>query len=141
MMEKTINNVDNYNETDLAYIAGYIDGEGTFSVGKGFIEVQIANTHLPTLDWLRRLFGGSIARQNNRPENYKPAYSLRLRSRKAERLCKDILPYLDQKQEECRLLLRFQATMVYRGKEVPQEIKDIRQNIDTELRRLKRVEY
>jgi len=59
-------------EADLAYIAGFLDGEGCFTFTSS-VTVKAAITHLPTLEWLQTLFGGSL-REHNSPTHKKKAW-------------------------------------------------------------------
>ena len=59
--------------TDIAWAAGFIDGEGSIMIGRSWptenngvktvkhhLRIQLANTHRPSLDMLQSLFGGAI---------------------------------------------------------------------------------
>jgi hypothetical protein len=62
-----------WTETELAYLAGIIDGEGCFTLHREknshrfASQLQIGNTDLRLLEWVKTRFGGSVnfERRNN----------------------------------------------------------------------------
>lgn len=56
----------NLSETDWAYVAGILDGEGCIRDQKQTHSrhvqptIRVANTYLGLVEWLRKIFGGSI---------------------------------------------------------------------------------
>lgn len=64
-----------------------------------------------------------------------------LKGEKAIKLINDLLPFLEEKKPQAKLLLEFFNTGSYRGKEVPLNVKKKRAKIDKALRELKKVEY
>lgn len=57
----------------LAYLAGFIDGEGSFIVSKhnnkdilyNFV-LKVGNTDLKVLNWIQQNFGGKLNKRNRR---------------------------------------------------------------------------
>lgn len=108
--------LDFLSDVDLAYIAGFIDGEGCICVhrrGKvgekeksiyAFI-VTIANTDKSVIQYLHSVLGGCIA-NNNKRNGHKTCYVLHLNPRKAYKLLKKLLPYLRVKKKQAELAIK-----------------------------------
>ena len=104
-------------QTDYAYIAGYIDGDGCFDIRKQFIKnrmsprfpmaIIISSVNREILDWAKINFGGSINKKTLVPENNKPVYYFTLRKKKAIPLTQKITTYLVEKIEHAKLFLSF----------------------------------
>ena len=104
------------NKTDLAYIAGLVDGEGSiytsyqpsrvqelprYNVG---IAIQMADKE--PLAFLQSLFGGRIILRKKMSENRKPLYYWRLTNFQAQPLLEAIKPYLLVKRAQAEIALR-----------------------------------
>lgn len=96
--------------SDLAYIAGYLDGEGCFSVGRHWkISIICENTHRPTIEWLHSIFNGSFsARIFKRKPQWRPTYRWQVVGNDALSVCQIIAPYLREKTEQALLLIAIQ---------------------------------
>lgn len=105
--------------TDLAYIAGLIDGEGCISAnhrgltkdGLQFynIYIQIVMTDRGPLELMEALYGGKIyARQSSKRKygNYKMPYHWQVCGEKAYKLLMDIKPYLIAKRPQAEVAFR-----------------------------------
>lgn len=100
-------------ETDLAYIAGLVDGEGSFTVGRYKVKsqkslayrayFQIANTHVPILQKIKSFWGGRIVEQGIG----KKCYALTFSTNQIREILPSILPYLVIKKEQGGVLLDF----------------------------------
>jgi len=98
--------------TDFAYAAGYIDGDGCFYIGKttnkktGRIRYQsmlvIASTNRFILDEFASKFGGSVRLSDNRLKysGQKPQYQFIIKTKKALQFTQSIQPYLVDKIRE-----------------------------------------
>lgn len=55
-------------ETTIAYIAGLFDGEGTirFQTGKEYCQVKVEMSHLPTVQFLHEMCGGTLDKPRTR---------------------------------------------------------------------------
>lgn len=96
----------------MAYVGGLFDGEGHVSFNWGgkrhswIRRVIITNTHKPTIDWLKRTFGGSIF-QHTKP-NGTVIYQWGHQSREGiERFLKVLSPCLRQKKRRAQVMLSF----------------------------------
>jgi hypothetical protein len=110
-------------ETDYAYLAGIVDGEGTITFSRvttrrnGHVyfnyspHVSISNTDLGMLRFLKRRFGGGIVRVSP-PKNKLWKRDNRLYFRRAEMLTilPRIIPYLTTKKRKAKLMLEYMTT-------------------------------
>lgn len=113
-------------KTDLAYVAGIVDGEGCISMRrrKGgacrpWCCVDIANTNEWLIRWLQFSFGGSIFidhREKEGQENHKRAYRLRLNQHASYEFLKVIYPYLRIKKPQAEIALEFYQTTFKDGR-------------------------
>ena len=114
-------------KTDLAYIAGIVDGEGCITLARATRKhptslcgysidtlVIVSNTNKWLLEYLKFAFGGSV-RAQKLGENRKVCYHWRLSSRQAEAFLELILPYLHLKRPQAELALKFQHERARRG--------------------------
>lgn len=104
--------------TDLAYAAGYIDGDGCFHIGKYMqknrlspkfpVGLIISSAHSEVLIWFKEMFGGTYHPTNaTQPKNHSPMYNYTLRKSKAIPFIQNILPYLVEKVAEANLTIAF----------------------------------
>jgi len=71
-------------DTELAYLAGLIDGEGSFVIAKGYPVLSLGSTDKPVIDWLCQKLGGSFtAYPNGGGLGTKPFYRWRLSKSRA----------------------------------------------------------
>ena len=104
------------NETEKAYIAGIIDGEGSIMLQKFHSNefpapcVSIASTSLELLHWIKKTTkkGIIISKKNYNPDIHKNCYSYVLRRNDAIYLIKEIYPYLiiETKRKRAELILK-----------------------------------
>lgn len=101
-------------DTDLAYAAGYCDGDGCFFIGKTHIEgrirprvnVIINSTHIDNMQWFQRTFGGTLITRKNSNPKAKPIHRYVLKGKDLEQF-KEIEPFLVEKLEEFRIFEAF----------------------------------
>lgn len=128
--------LDSLSEIDIAYIAGFFDGEGCVCVHHAGKETEnkksiyiltatIANTNKSVMDYLHSVLGGYIA-ENNKIIGCKTCYVLHFNSRKAYKLLEKLLPYLrvKKKQAELTMKLRDIITNKKRRKLNDEDIKE-----------------
>jgi hypothetical protein len=110
-------------ETDKAYLAGFIDGEGCISINKQWTDrtptpiywliITVTSVDKDTLEYCRRMTGlGSI--QYNRKstqDNDRHVYAWHLTSNRAIDLLRMIYPYMKIKREQADIAFAFQETM------------------------------
>ncbi len=99
--------MNDWDPDDLAYAAGFMDGEGSFvtSVGQK-ITVTVSNTNRPVIEWFQRQFGGSltVSKRHRRP-NHRTIYRWQAVATAADRFCKAIAGYLHEKAPQCLALI------------------------------------
>jgi intein/homing endonuclease len=110
-------------ETEKAYLAGLIDGEGTIHIVLQrnktkkipeyfFSEVYITNTKMEMLRWVQERFGGKIRfSRKNENRNWKPVYRIHYHGKDAMALLAEAGPYLVIKKEHALLLFAMQARL------------------------------
>ena len=108
---RTVNEIRNQTEIGLAYVAGYIDGEGCITV-KGDRKIPTAvvstsNTFLPLLSLLCEVFGGSIRHIIKYKDVHREAYSWEIYSKDAISFLIRIEPYLIEKRWQSQLIIQW----------------------------------
>lgn len=100
--------------TECAYLAAFIDGEGTVSQlrprklsadplfpGRSVWRVTIANTHLGSLEWCIATTGvGTITKKQMIHSHYKQGYVWACHASKARLILEQILPYMIIKRDK-----------------------------------------
>ena len=105
-------------KTDLAYVAGIMDGEGSIGIARhksksckrGYtleLCVQITSSDEWLCAWLKFAFGGCLSHSINSAGN--PMWHWVMGARKASEFLKLILPYLKLKKPEAELAIKFQS--------------------------------
>lgn len=140
-------------ETNLAWAAGFIDGEGCIALchhnqvikGKSYesypLRLSVSNTDLRCLERLKGMFGGSINRANRaaRP-HHKPCWSWYCQAAKAENALIALLPYLFSKKEQAELGITSRKYIQKNGvKRTDDDAFAAQANIANGLKLLKRV--
>lgn len=101
--------------TDLAYIAGFVDGEGCVRVNNnGSIELSVINTSLATLEFIKERLGGVVGARKQKVN--KSQYHYRIYGAKAAEALRSLAPYLQEKLEQVELTLGW---FVDRGRFTP----------------------
>ena len=104
-------------ETDLAYTAGFFDGEGCIRIysdkkrNRYKLICSIGQKRLDILEWIQRCFGGSIYESKSRVTYYQWT----IVAQQASAFIQEILPYLRLKVDEARLAIEFQSTRKKQG--------------------------
>lgn len=112
-------------ETEKAYAAGLIDGEGCIRVAKSnrkrtngaegrmmvyYMTVQVNSTTKPLVDFLRERWGGSLtALAGSEAMNRKPKWHWQVSASIAAKLLEDVYPFLVVKKEQAMFARAFQA--------------------------------
>ena len=144
-------------DTDLAYLAGLIDGEGMVAIAKVrppphvkngnpryFVKVEIQMSDREPIEHLARLYDRHIMVKKPSANMKKPAYRVSWQARIGADLLKQILPYLVLKQAQALVALDFQAALTAEGvggnRRAPRTAEQaaMRERCYLELRRLKR---
>ncbi len=127
-------------ELDLAYVAGFFDGEGNINIKKGrnknilkySLSVVITNTDQPVIEYIQSLLGGVLhtTKFYSNPVKRKERYDLIWCSTSAQRVLKLLLPYLRVKETQAKLAVTFQDMLeekVDRNRPLTQLELDVRE--------------
>ena len=114
----------------LAYISGYLDGDGCFRVNNGSPEVSATNAFPYTLRQLQAMFGGGISVEKAK-DRCRTIYKWRLYGDPAIDLVHALRPYLWEKLPQAELLIAIRA-------ESPGAKRD---GLIKQLGQLKRIDY
>ena len=101
---------------EVAYTAGFFDGEGCVSIARYFqrgrpyhtLAIIFTNTNFQVLEWLHQRWGGNLTRPvvGDNPR-HRPYRHLRLSAGPARPLLLAMLPYLIIKKSEAEVALQF----------------------------------
>lgn len=100
-------------DTEAAYAAGILDGEGSISLVRVHKtrspspQVSVSSTDRELLNWLQERFGGTIVRKRTYKPHHSPSYDWKVTDRKALSVLACLRPFLviRRKIERCDLLL------------------------------------
>lgn len=93
-------------ETDIAYAAGFVDGEGCISISKnGAVDIRVINTSRPVLEKLESIFGGSITNRTQKVNKRQYAYTFY--GPKAIEFLLILKPYLIEKLPQVETILEY----------------------------------
>lgn len=103
-------------ETDYAYFAGILDGEGHVGLyrhrdkkcKRGFawrVMMGVTNTQIPLLLDLQRRFGGVIEKQGKSAFNGRQVWGLRFSTNAMRAILPKLLPYLILKRRDAEIML------------------------------------
>jgi hypothetical protein len=147
-------------DTDLAWAAGIMDGEGCIAIKldskkpgwtRHELKVDVTNTNEPIIRKLQAMFGGGISIPKSQGPNRRRVAHWQIYGRRAAGCLRAILPYMVAKKPEAVLAIEMADTLVAyadynanSGQGAPRPSDEVlvrRQEIREELQRLKRVEY
>jgi hypothetical protein len=107
-------------QTELAYMAGLIDGDGCIRIGHVgplkrtyYATVEIGMTDLPTIEWVQKCWQSGTIKLNNhtamrsRSPGWKSQWIVRIHGKRAQLLCRLLLPYLRTKKANAKLVIAF----------------------------------
>ncbi|KKN73612.1 hypothetical protein LCGC14_0399280 [marine sediment metagenome] len=139
----------------LNYVAGLFDGEGCIVVALQkptpknqlqstihWLQVAIAMSHQPTMEWLKGCFGGCIVtdKKGKSRGDRRPHYSWRVQGNQAKDFLLKIIPFLRYKKEQALLAIDFQTKkQEQKGKpyvKLPDIIVQEREEYRNRLRRM-----
>ena len=105
--------------TELAYMAGIIDGEGCIRIGtylrksttgnylKTQAAIEISNTDIRMLRWVSERFGGHVRPKSHQNPKGKPAFTWQCGGREGHDILTKILPYLVIKKDQAECFVSF----------------------------------
>ena len=93
-------------ETDKAYIAGYMDGEGCFRWHQYSPEVGIKSCNPYPMKHIVGFFGGNIKKLNQKTKRGKTVYQVRYYGSNAINILECISKYLIEKKDQADTMLQ-----------------------------------
>ncbi len=94
---------------ELAYFAGFFDGEGCVHIARNIRVVISGCFHPGLLEQFSDKWGGRVTLSSWSGKNCRPGVRWEITGTKAGQFLDDVLPYLYEKQEQARLALQYQA--------------------------------
>lgn len=132
-------------ETDLAWVAGFFDGEGYITIGRSvstykdktyhghYLRVGINHVAPKPLERIHKLFGGTIRFKKSVSSkdgcNRKMRTEWLLQETKAIEFLKTIYPYLYNKEKAADIAFEFSLTKGTHGKRVSDEVREKRDQL------------
>jgi hypothetical protein len=116
--------VDALTKSELAYIAGLIDGEGCLLIYRKADKrgsrhfrciLRISNTSLRVVEWLQSRLGGKPAEPRPFRDGALPVYHWPCEGQRMASLLNAVYPYLVIKPELAQILLEMQRQLTYGG--------------------------
>src|ERR1700736_2301656 len=100
---------------EVAYTAGFFDGEGCVNIARYLkrgrpyhtLAVIFTNTDFQALEWLQRRWGGNLSKPIQFNARHRPYRDLRLSAGPALPLLQAMLPYLIVKKSQGEIALAF----------------------------------
>jgi len=99
-------------EINMAYMAGILDGDGSFSILKGPSSfhpcIQLSNAFKGMSEYLFEVFNGSKRVKKPQQQHHKPLYVWSVRGlRSSKEVLDKVIPYLILKKERAKFMLDF----------------------------------
>jgi hypothetical protein len=128
--------------TDLAYLAGIIDGEGTITIARAprnntkhkvpyyIPHMKVCNTDKALIDWIHQNFGGRLNNERKPTDKWSTLYYIRWNCGKARDLLNQLLPYLRIKRLQALIVLECIGRMnrhMSTGVMMPKEETELRE--------------
>lgn len=138
--------VVNLSETEAAYLAGIVDGEGSLTISMGVShgtvnivpEISIANNKYALMQWLLDRVSGSVYGRIHKG-NQATSYTWKCTNSLRVPLLQRLLPYLLLKQRQAEIVIEIADQIranSYRGKRLPDEALLQRLQLVSEIRTL-----
>ncbi len=126
-------------DTDIAYVAGFFDGEGCISGGvckrnDVFVHLSIAQKYPEPLLFVQRLFGGRLHQRASASNMWYHNFS----STESLQMLHTIAPFLILKRDQAELAIEFYKTAVFTGQHYTADQKAQRIAIVRKITALKR---
>jgi hypothetical protein len=108
-------------DTELAYFAGFIDGEGCITNTNTSAYMKVAHTYLPVLQKLQEVFGGSLSDHIDKSHK-KKAWLWRVCGDEALQTLLALRPYLIEKQRQADIAIELLNLRTGRGRKPTAEV-------------------
>lgn len=136
-----------WTKEQLAYLAGFLDGEGHISIElqranninrkKDYysLRIVISNTNIEVITWLKKTFGGNFYK-DKKIDGMKITYRYRLFGDQLYQVLKACYPYLIVKKYHAELLFKFRETVGKTGWNVSDETLNLRKSLYLDMKRI-----
>lgn len=114
---------------DLAYIAGFIDGEGSIGLYKRtprgdhnpeyIVQITIVQVEKEVLEYIKSFFGGCLSKKKIYSDKHRQSYQLKFTHNKAVEFAEQIEPYLIIKREQAKLIKEFRENKILINRKQP----------------------
>lgn len=84
---------------DAAWIAGLLEGEGTFGYHSGHLRVTCEMTDEDVIERLAKIIGSSVWESKQRNVNWKPTWRCSVSGERAKQLMLDIYPMMGSRRQ------------------------------------------
>lgn len=115
-------------QTFWAYLAAFIDGEGSVTMCQNGPRLVVSNTHLPTLEWIKDSLGCGYIQANGKSKT-KQCYNLSFGSNSIRSILPKTIPYMRIKRQRSQILIDYLLTVVPRGGDYHKSFDDERSKI------------
>lgn len=127
-----------WKESEIAYLAGIIDGEGSIYVQRRktktgwsyFPRFQVVNTNRKLMEWIHQTFGGLIYDKPRIKHNPKWKMQIEWFTTRSllDQLLPLLIPFLIIKTNQAKIMIEFRNSFknTRRGEIVPEEIQEYR---------------
>ena len=124
---------------DLAYCAGIIDGEGSFTIYKSSprkfcARVYVVNTDKRLIEWLLYKFGGLSYKRHHK--KWKTRYEWVLEKKDISSFISKLLPFLIIKKQQAETIIKFRKTFPSKRRKLSSKTLSIRSQLYFHLKSL-----
>ncbi len=101
-------------DIELAYLAGFMDGEGWITQQKGsstnastyrLLQVGIGQNTREVLDWIKQIYGGNVYTRLPKHRSPNIGYQWQITGEPAAEMLRDVIPFLRIKKSKAEELL------------------------------------
>jgi len=118
-------------ETFWAYLAAFIDGEGSITMCQNGPRMIISNTHHATMEWIQLSLGCGYLTPNGKGP--RQCYNLNFGSNAIRAILPKVIPYLRIKRKRAGILLEYLQGVVPRGGNYHQIFQDLRDRVKQQM--------
>lgn len=139
---------DHLSDTQAAYIAGLVDGEGSIISSYpnsrcNLLATVVTMIHLPTINWLAETLDVGVRRHVTKQGNARAAWSVSIKAARSLSLLRRIRPFMITKAEEADVGIALGMSAwneQHSGRLTPETVKR-RNELGAKLRELKKREW
>ena len=128
-------------DTDLAWAAGFFDGEGCVLLRKSrntyVVRITVSQVNPAPIVKFKRLFGGHISEQKPKNKSWKEQWKWEQDAKSGVETLLQLLPYLVVKRDVADLAIEFQKTK-RKGRIATKEVIDLELEFKSKISNLNR---